>query len=63
MDINDLRALSTVLIFLAFVAICYLVFRRNRKDYYEEASMLPFSEESGESELSVRNQSKEGESK
>lgn len=46
MDINDLRALSTLLIFATFIAVCWLVFRKNRKSYYEEASMLPFAEDS-----------------
>ncbi|MFK8021381.1 MAG: cbb3-type cytochrome oxidase subunit 3 [Pseudomonadales bacterium] len=44
-DINLLRALSTVLLFIAFIAICIVVFSRKRKSYYEDAAMLPFGEE------------------
>ncbi len=45
MDINDLRALSTLLVFLVFIGICWMVFRRSRKAYYEQASMLPFQDD------------------
>jgi len=43
-DINLLRALATLLLFVAFVAICVAVFSRKRKAYYEDAAMLPFGE-------------------
>ncbi len=44
MDINLLRAIATLLLFIAFVAICVTVFSRKRKDYYEDASKIPLRE-------------------
>jgi len=44
MDINLLRALITLLLFIAFVSICFMVFSRKRKAFYEEAAQLPFAE-------------------
>ncbi len=44
MDINLLRAISTILLSIAFICICVMVFSRKRKDYYEEASKIPLRE-------------------
>lgn len=48
MDINLLRALATLALFCAFIAICVVVFSRKRKAYYEEAAMLPFADDQEE---------------
>ena len=32
-------------LFIAFLAICTLVFSGKRKDYYEKAAMLPFADD------------------
>jgi len=45
MDINLLRSLFTLLLFIGFVGICVAVFSRKRKAFYEEAAQLPFAEE------------------
>ncbi len=45
MDQNSLRALSTLLIFLAFVGLTISVYRKRKSDY-DEAANLPFSEDS-----------------
>ena len=45
MDIIDLHSLSTVLVFLAFVGICWWAFSPRRKKRFEEAAKLPFSDD------------------
>ncbi len=49
-DQDNLRALSTLLLFIAFLGVSINVFRRSRKAFYEEAAQLPFVE----SESSVK---------
>lgn len=44
MDINSLRAIVTLLVFVTFIAICVMVFSRKRKAYYDAAAQLPFDE-------------------
>ena len=58
-DINFLRALSTLLLFVAFVTICVAVFSGKRKTYYEQAAMLPFADESEEPAEDFANTSNE----
>ncbi len=45
MDINFLRALSTLFIFLAFIGICVWAYSGKRKSAFEEAANLPFADE------------------
>lgn len=45
MDINTLRALSTVLVAIAFVGICWWAFAPKRKKRFEDAANLPFADE------------------
>ena len=45
-DINVLRAISALLLFLGFGLLCALVFSRPKK-FYDEAALLPFSESEG----------------
>ena len=48
MDINTLRALSTVLVALAFIGICWWAFSPRRKQKFNEAAQLPFADEEHE---------------
>lgn len=41
-DQNDLRSLSTLLLFIAFIGVCISVYRKSRKGFYDEAAQLPF---------------------
>ena len=50
MDINTLRALSTVLVAIAFVGICWWAFSPKRKKKFDEAAQLPFADEQKNSE-------------
>lgn len=44
MDINDLRALSTVLMFVTFLGIVWWALA-GRRDRFEDAARLPFADE------------------
>ena len=41
-DQNDLRSLSTLMLFIAFIGVCISVYRGSRKEFYDEAANLPF---------------------
>ena len=45
MDINFLRALSTVFVFLAFLGICWWAFSPKRRKKFEDAAQLPFADD------------------
>lgn len=45
MDINFLRALSTVFVFLAFLGVCWWAFAPKRRKKFEDAARLPFADE------------------
>ena len=45
MDINDLRALFTVLTFVCFVSIVWWAYSSRRKQTYEEAANLPLEDD------------------
>jgi cytochrome c oxidase cbb3-type subunit 4 len=45
MDINILRGLITVTVFLAFIVIWVWAYSRHAKSGFEESAMLPFSDE------------------
>lgn len=42
MDINDFRALATVLMFVAFMGIVWWAYGPSRKAYFNQAAQLPF---------------------
>ena len=42
MDINDLRAMSTVFMFLAFIGIVGFALARHRRADFDEAAQVPF---------------------
>lgn len=45
MDINDLRALFTVLMLICFIGIVAWAFSDRRKAVYEEAARLPLDDD------------------
>ncbi len=53
MDINDLRVLSLVLAFAAFIGIVWWAYRRKSQKGFEEAANLPFADEQ-ENDRTVR---------
>lgn len=57
MDINDLRAATTLFSFLLFLGIVWWAYRKGSKAFYEEAANLPFADEvevdAGSSRISV----------
>ena len=46
MDINELRGFATILCMLAFVSVVIWAYSSSRRKDFEEAAMLPFSEDS-----------------
>lgn len=59
MDINDLRSLITVLGFGCFVAICLWAYSRKARAGFEEAALLPFTDDDAPVAMGRRH-SKEG---
>tara|TARA_R110002110_G_scaffold412968_2_gene639704 strand:+ start:32038 stop:32220 length:183 start_codon:yes stop_codon:yes gene_type:complete len=55
MDINDLRGISTALLFFAFIGLCIWAWSSKRKKSFDEAANLPFADE----ELSQRTKQEE----
>lgn len=55
MDINDLRGISTALLFFAFIGLCIWAWSSKRKQSFDEAANLPFADE----ELSQRTKQEE----
>jgi len=45
-DINDLRAASTLLAFIAFIGIVWWAYRGRSRKGFEEAAHLPFADDS-----------------
>ncbi len=45
MDINDLRGLSTLLLMIAFIGLCFWAYSSKRKKSFDEAANLPFADE------------------
>lgn len=45
MDINDLRGLSTALLMVAFIGLCFWAYSKRRHRAFEEAANLPFADE------------------
>ena len=48
MDIDDLRAVMTVVSFVAFLGIVAWAYSRARKHTFEDAARLPFTHEPGD---------------
>ena len=53
MDINDLRGLSTLFIFIAFIGVCIWAYSSKRKSSFDEAANLPFADEEQEQQETV----------
>ena len=45
MDVNDLRAIATVICFAIFIGIVAWTFSRRNRDDFEEASKLHFDQD------------------
>lgn len=45
MDMGDLRGLATVLCMIAFAAVVWWAYTPSRKDRFDEAAQLPFSDD------------------
>ena len=45
MDINDLRGISTLMLFIGFVGMCFWAYNSKRKTAFDEAANLPFADE------------------
>lgn len=45
MDINDLRSLFTVVTFAMFIGIVWWTYSGRRKQAFEEAALLPFTDD------------------
>ena len=45
MDINDARSLLTVLALVSFLGIVFWAYGRGRKQAFDEAAALPFTED------------------
>jgi cytochrome c oxidase cbb3-type subunit 4 len=45
MDVNDMRALSTLLAFIAFIGIVWWAWRRRSQKGFDEAARLPFADD------------------
>ncbi len=45
MDVNDLRAITTVLSFAVFIGIMVWAFSRHNKEDFEAASKLPLDQD------------------
>ena len=45
MDINTWRGISTIVVMIAFLAICWWAFAPRRKKRFDDAANLPFADE------------------
>ncbi len=45
MDVNDLRSLVTVVAFAMFIAIVWWAYSDKRKQAFDEAALLPFTDD------------------
>jgi cytochrome c oxidase cbb3-type subunit 4 len=45
MDINDMRAVSTLLAFIAFIGIVWWAWRGRSRKGFDEAAQLPFADD------------------
>lgn len=44
-DVNFLRGVSTVLVFLSFIGVCLWAYSSKRKQALEDAANIPFADE------------------
>ncbi len=55
MDINELRGVATIFVFVAFIAICIWAWSGKRKQRFDEAANLPFADDDVPGESTGRN--------
>ncbi len=60
LDVNTLRIAVTVLGFLCFLGICAWAYSRHARKGFDEAAMLPFSEEDDLPDSDADGQFKQG---
>ena len=44
-DINTIRSIFTLLLFVLFIAICIWAYSKNRKKEFEDAANIPFQDD------------------
>ncbi len=59
-DINTLRSVATVLVAIAFFAVCWWAFSPSRRKQFDEAAQLPFADEVEKSHSSADETKNEG---
>ncbi|MBL8538785.1 MAG: cbb3-type cytochrome c oxidase subunit 3 [Betaproteobacteria bacterium] len=59
MDMNDIRSVLTVILFVVFLGIVFWAFSGRRKRAFDEAARLPFDEDESMAAGKSRNTSKE----
>ena len=45
MDMDDIRGITTLLVMLAFLGVCFWAYSSKQKDRFDEAANLPFADE------------------
>ncbi|MEZ5524721.1 MAG: cbb3-type cytochrome c oxidase subunit 3 [Pseudomonadales bacterium] len=45
MDATDLRGITTLLVMITFLGVCYWAYSSKRKKRFDEAAQLPFADE------------------
>ena len=51
MDINTLRGIATLLVFIGFIGICWWAYSRKRKARFDQAGELPFADREFDEQL------------
>lgn len=54
MDLIDFRGVTTLLVMIAFISVCIWAYSSKRKSRFDEAAMLPFSDEEPEKEFTAK---------
>ncbi len=50
MDMDDVRGIGTLLVMIAFLAVCVWAYSSKQKDRFDEAANLPFADEDSDEE-------------
>ena len=58
MDLTTLRSLSTVLVFIAFIGVCWWAFSPSRKKGFKDAANLPFADDKTDAETKASDANK-----
>lgn len=59
MDLTTLRALSTVLVMIAFAGVCWWAFSPSRKKKFNDAANLPFADEDADAATKANDANKQ----